>query len=479
MAGREAVTVLMVPLPAQGHLNPLLHLARLIASYNIPVHYVSTPPHIRQAKLRVHGWDPDSSSNLHFHGFPVPPHETPPPDPTASIKFPTHLVPAVLAASAHLREPVSQLMKTLSDTTQRLVVIHDSLIAYVIQDIGLIPNAESYCFSVYSAFFTYSFAWGLGGKPEGVPELQLLKTLPNLSFPQDFLKFMLLQLGTKITSSGTLLNSCAAIDGPFLDYRCKFKSFGSEKFWAVGPLHPVRHDEADQGGPRGRHYCLDWLDKQAPNSVLFVAFGSSITFSDEEIKEMAIGLEKSEQKFVWVLRDADKGDLFKDDAGGGDQVKQEVRQVQWLEGFESRIKETNKGIIVRDWAPQLEILSHSSTGGFLSPCGWNSCMETLSHGVPVIAWPMHTEQPINAVLLTKVLKVGLPILPEFSSSDPQNEETQIKSKDIENAVRTLMDSEEGDQMRQRAQQVSTALKASLMDNGTPLGVDSFVSHIRR
>ncbi|CAI9118863.1 OLC1v1020490C1 [Oldenlandia corymbosa var. corymbosa] len=397
----EAVTVVMVAFPAQGHLNMLLHLARLIASYNIPVHYVCTPPHIRQAKLRVHGWNPDSISNIHFHGFPVPHYEAPPPDPNSAQKVPVHQIPAILS-SVHLRDPVFQLMKTLSSSsTKRLVVIHDALMTYVIGDIGLVPNAESYAFSVSSALCSYSALWELAGKPEGVPEFQLLQVLPRLNYPQELQEFVRLLLGTKITSSGTLINSCTAIDGPFLDHRTKFKSFGSDKVWAVGPLHPLHHvmvnDEEDQG--QQRHYCLDWLDKQAPHSVIFVTFGSSTTLSDEEIKEMAIGLEKSKQKFLWVLRDADKGDISNHE-GGDDQVKE-------------------------------------------------------------------------------VLRVGLPVLPEFLSSDPHAEKIQVTSKDIENTVRKLMDSAEGHQMRQRAQEVSIAVKASTMDNGTPFGVDSFVAHIRR
>ncbi|KAI7991774.1 Zeatin O-glucosyltransferase [Camellia lanceoleosa] len=85
----------MVPFPAQGHLNQLLQLSRLLSSssyhHHIPIHYVGCAAHNRQAKLRVHGWDPISSSNnnnIHFHDFPNPHFLSPPPNPNASIKFP-------------------------------------------------------------------------------------------------------------------------------------------------------------------------------------------------------------------------------------------------------------------------------------------------------------------------------------------------------------------------------------------------------
>ena len=104
-----------------------------------------------------------------------------------------------------------------------------------------------------------------------------------------------------------------------------------------------------------------------------------------------MGLEQSEQKFIWVSRDADKGDIF---AGN-------VERAEALpEGYEERVKEV--GLVVRDWAPQLEILAHQSTGWFMSPCGWNSCLESITVGVPIAAWPMHSDQPKNAVLVTDI-----------------------------------------------------------------------------
>ena len=97
-----------------------------------------------------------------------------------------------------------------------------------------------------------------------------------------------------------------------------------------------------------------------------------------------------------MLRDADKGDIFDGN---------ETKRYELPNGFEERIK--GIGLIVRDWAPQLEILSHTSTGGFMSHCGWNSCLESITMGVPIASWPMHSDQPRNTVLITQVLKVGL------------------------------------------------------------------------
>ncbi|KAL3534388.1 hypothetical protein ACH5RR_002849 [Cinchona calisaya] len=456
------VTVVMVPLPAQGHLNQLLHLSRLISSYNIPVHYVGSGTHNRQAKVRVQGWDPLSISNIHFHDLPMPSYEIPPPNPNGPTKFPSQLMPA-LHASIKLREPICELLRELSGTSTRLVVVHDSLMSYVIQDVSSISNAESYTFHSISAFTIHTVVWERQGKPTlSKPQLiELLENLPsyNSCFPQELEDFSQLQRDFKPMNSGNLYNSCRAMEGPFLDLLAKAKH--AEKHWAVGPFNPVVIIN-DQKSSKKRHYCLDWLDKQAPNSVIFVSFGSTTSVSDEEAKEIANGLEKSGQKFIWVLRDADKGDVFQG----------EVRRAQLPEGFEERIE--GRGIIVRDWAPQLEILGHSSTGGFMSHCGWNSCMESISMGVPIAAWPMHTDQPRNAVLIEKVLKIGL-LVRDWSRRDEL-----VTSIVVENAITRLMDSAEGEDMRKRAKELSKAVKGSVMEGGVSrLEMDSFVDHIRR
>ncbi|KAI5682838.1 hypothetical protein M9H77_04066 [Catharanthus roseus] len=457
----KQIIVVMVPLPAQGHLNQLLHLSRLISSHNIPVYYLGTATHNRQAKTRIHGWDPIAISNIHFHDCPTPSFQKPPPNPNAPTKFPSHLIPTFFA-TLELRQPIYQLILELAVNTPRIIVIYDSLMPYVIQDVvPSIPNAESYCFHSTSAFTIYSFLWEAIGKPD-VPEAELFKQvlLPprESSFPQKMAEYAQLQTESRKVNSGNIFNSCREIEGSYLDVLAKFRLSDTDKYWALGPFNPVFiPEEKNQQGKR--HKCLEWLDKQAPNSVIFVSFGTTTSLSDEEIKELAIGLEKSEQNFIWVVRDADKGDIFEGE---------EVRRAQLPEGYEKRIE--GRGLIVRDWAPQLEILGHISTGGFMSHCGWNSTMESISMGVPIAAWPMHSDQPRNAILITQLLKIGVNVR-DWSRGDEV-----VRSKTIENAVRRLMDSSEGEEMRNRVVKLSDAVKKSMADGRE---MDSFIVHICR
>lgn len=469
-----AVTVVMVPLPAQGHLNQLLHLSRLISSYGIPVHYLGTATHNRQAKTRIHGWDPVSISNLHFLECPTPSFQTPPPNLKAPTRFPSHLMP-VVKSTLQLREPIYEILKCLAKSSKKIIVIHDNFMRYVIQDVPSIPKAESYCFDCCSAFTIYSYLWEVAGKPEiNIPEARLLvnRELPQkeTSVSPEWIEYAELQKKSRKFNWGNIFNSCKDIDGPFLDLLAKAvaSDTGTDKYWALGPFNPVIFPEEDKR-KEVKNLELEWLDKQAPNSVILVSFGTTTSLTDEEIYEIAIGLERSEQKFIWVLRDADKGDIFKE---------QEVRKngkklpLPLPEGYEQRIKEGGKGMIVRNWAPQLEILGNPSTGGFMSHCGWNSTVESISMGVPIAAWPMHSDQPRNAILITEYLKIGVNVR-DWSSRDEL-----VTSETIENVVRKLMDSNEGKEMRNRAAKLSDTIKKSVEEGGTTrLEMDSFIAHI--
>ncbi|XAR68491.1 Trans-zeatin O-beta-D-glucosyltransferase [Bertholletia excelsa] len=457
---QRQVTVVMVPFPAQGHLNQLLHLSRLISSYQVPVHYVGSSIHNRQAKVRVHGWNPISVSNIQFHDFPMP-FLSPPPDLTAPIKFPAHLQSAFEAIS-HLRQPVAELIRKLSATARRVIVVHDDLMASVIQDVAVIPNAESYSFHSTSAFFTSIYLWETMGKPFSI-DGDILKDLPSLdgSLTPEFMEFVEFQFQfLNHKSAGDIINSNRTIEGPFLDLLSKEPIAMNTKKWAFGPFNPVAVLPFERFS--SRHKSLEWLDKQPPNSVIYVSFGTTTSLTDEQIRELAEGLDKSGQKFIWVLRDADKGDVF-------DGM---CRRAELPEGYEEKVQ--SKGIVVRDWAPQLEILQHRSTGGFMTHCGWNSCMESITTGVPIVTWPMHSDQPRNSFMLTKLLKVGLCL------KDWRRRDELVTASMIEEVVRRLMASEEGDEVRKRAEEMGQAVRASMNQGGVSrMELESFIAHISR
>ena len=116
----------------------------------------------------------------------------------------------------------------------------------------------------------------------------------------------------------------------------------------------------------------------------------------------------------------------------------------------------NKG--VPSWAPQVQILSHSSVGGFLTHCGWNSTLESVLHGVPLITWPLYAEQRMNAVVLCEDLKVGL--------RPRVGENGLVERKEIADVVKRLMEGREGGEMRKRMKKLEVAAVNALKEDGS-------------
>ncbi|KAI3744124.1 hypothetical protein L1987_57200 [Smallanthus sonchifolius] len=452
------VVVVTVPFVAQGHLTQLLRLSHIISSYNIPVHFITTPTCIRQVVSR-HRLSTAATHHIHFHEIPVRPFTTPPPHPTTP--FPTHLQPS-FDSTLHLRHPTTNLILSLSQKVNRVVVIHDVLMSYVVQDVKSIPNAETYLFQPPPPFYRSSSHWEKSGGPFPL-EPELMNNLPSrdgISSPE-FLKFLSLQQSHINFHIGELYDSSRIIEAKFIEYLEKEDTVGKKKIWAVGPLNPVQI-ATNATDSMSRHECLQWLDKQVTNSVLYVSFGTTTTFSDEQIRELALGLERSGERFVWVVRVGDTGGS----------CGFEGRTVELPEGFEERL--CGRGLILRSWAPQLEILEHFATGGFMSHCGWNSCMESISMGVPMATWPMHSDQPRNAFFITNVLKIGIVV----KNWERRNE--LVTADVVAEVVKRLMGSEEGAEMRRRAGELGGEVRESVAEGGVSrMEMDSFISYVSR
>ncbi|KAH7842070.1 hypothetical protein Vadar_001128 [Vaccinium darrowii] len=357
---------------------------------------------------------------------------------------------------------MAEFLREISATARRVVVIHDAFMSYVVQDVATLPNAESYMFNCIPVLHSLSRELN---DLESLQSFEELKSIPSSEYclPPEFLKpsvYFSPQSECFAIPAGTIFSSCRSIEGTFIDLLAKQMKSRNKQIWAVGPLN--LDTKSGKTEPNSRHKCLEWLDKQAPKSVLYVSFGTSISMKDEEIKELAIGLEQSKHKFLWLVRHADTGDIFAGD----------VKTAKLPEGFEERVKQF--GLVVRDWAPQVEILGHPSTGGFMNHCGWQSCLESIAMGVPIAAWPMHTDQPRNAFLVTNILKVGLAV-----TTSEQGEEI-VTSSTIASVVKRLMESKEGEEMGKRAAAIAGAVQQAVKEGGVSrLELDSFIAHITR
>ncbi|CAL9118547.1 unnamed protein product [Musa acuminata var. zebrina] len=166
-----------------------------------------------------------------------------------------------------------------------------------------------------------------------------------------------------------------------------------------------------------------------------------------------MGLEASQQRFLWVANRPHEHDASatffgakSDDDDPGSFLP---------EGFLERTKAL--GLVVPRWAPQVAVLGHAATGGFVTHCGWNSTLEGLVHGVPLIAWPLYAEQKMNAVLLAEDAKVALRV--------EADEDGLARREEIARANGCLMEGEEGKRLQRRARELRDAAARAMEGGG--------------
>uniref|UniRef100_A0A7N2LFF7 Glycosyltransferase n=1 Tax=Quercus lobata TaxID=97700 RepID=A0A7N2LFF7_QUELO len=183
-------------------------------------------------------------------------------------------------------------------------------------------------------------------------------------------------------------------------------------------------------------------------------FDNGGTLSYDQTNELALGLELSGQKFLWVVRTPNNESA--DATYLSDQTLDNNTLSFLPKGFVERTKW--QGLVVPSWAPQAQVLSHGSTGGFLSHCGWNSILESIMQGIPLIAWPLYAEQKMNAVLLAEDVKVAL--------RPKTNKNGLIDREEIAKVVKGLMVGEEGKKVRNRMKDIKIAAEKALSADGS-------------
>lgn len=247
-------------------------------------------------------------------------------------------------------------------------------------------------------------------------------------------------------AEGVMANSFMDLEPGPLKFLLEAKP-GMPPVYPIGPL--IKMDPGVENGSE----CLTWLDDQPLGSVLFVSFGSGGTLSHDQLNELALGLEMSEQRFIWVVRSPNEkianANFFS--------VQSQNDPFSFLpKGFVERTR--GKGFVVSSWAPQAKILSHKSTGGFLTHCGWNSTLESVVNGVPLIAWPLYAEQKMNALMLADDVKVALKV--------KLSDKGLVEREKITYMVKSLMEGEEGKKLRHRMKTLKEAAAAVLSENGS-------------
>uniref|UniRef100_A0A452ZM13 Glycosyltransferase n=1 Tax=Aegilops tauschii subsp. strangulata TaxID=200361 RepID=A0A452ZM13_AEGTS len=198
------------------------------------------------------------------------------------------------------------------------------------------------------------------------------------------------------------------------------------RVYCIGPL--VNGGDASGGGEK-RHECLAWLDAQPEKSVVFLCFGSKGAFSAAQLKEIARGLESSGHRFLWAVRSPPE-----------EQREFPEPDLERLlpAGFLERTR--GRGMVVKNWVPQAEVVRHEAVGAFVTHCGWNSALEAIMSGLPMVCWPLYAEQAQNKVFMVEEMKIAVPL--------EGYEKGTVKAEEIEAKLRLVMETEEGRKLRE-------------------------------
>jgi UDP:flavonoid glycosyltransferase YjiC (YdhE family) len=181
--------------------------------------------------------------------------------------------------------------------------------------------------------------------------------------------------------------------------------------------------------------CVEWLNSKQSNSVVYVNFGSVTVMTPQQLIEFAWGLANTKKPFLWIIRP----DLVAGDSS--------VLPPEFL------IETKDRGLLA-SWCPQEEILKHPSIGGFLTHSGWNSTLESMCGGVPIISWPFFSEQQINCLYSCTEWGIGMEI------------DNDVKRDAVEKLVRELMEGDKGKDMKRKVMEWKSKAEEAAKSGGS-------------
>nr|ABR18044.1 unknown [Picea sitchensis] len=430
---------LMLPFPSQGHIQAMMQLSKLLYARGFYITFVNTE--YIQERLEASGSVDSVKSWPDFRFETLP--DGLPPEHGRTSKLAELCRSFADNGPLHFEKLIDKLKHSQPDVPPITCIISDGVVSFPQKTARklAVPRVSFWTHSAcgFCAYFFAPLLVGKGlipGKDDdrcltngcmeqiitcipGMPPLRV-KDLPTSLRHKDMLEIVTSEAQAALEADLVLLNTFDELDRPILDALLK----RLPALYTIGPLVL----QAESGNDRVSGIsaslwteetgCVEWLDCQKPYSVIYVCFGSVAVMSDQELLELAWGLEASKQPFLWVIRP----DLIHGDSA--------VLPSEFLE------KVKDRSFLVK-WAPQMKVLTHRSVGGFLTHSGWNSTLESICAGVPMISWPFLAEQPTNRRFVSGVWNIGMAM----------NE--VVRREDVEDMVRRLMSGEEGRRMRKR------------------------------
>ncbi|KAJ1376396.1 UDP-glycosyltransferase family, conserved site [Sesbania bispinosa] len=460
----------LVPLLAQGHMIPMIDIARILAERGVIVTLVSTPHNASRFEQTI--------CRATKSGLPIQLLQIP--FPFQQVGLPLgcenldtlpsrNLLRKFYNALDMLQEPLEQYLQ--NHTYPPSCIISDkclswtSLTAKKFNIPRLVFHGMS-CFSLLSSYniklhnshlscTSESEPFVIPGLPQRIEitKAQLPGAFVSLPDLDDFRDKM---LEAEMSAYGVVVNSFEELEQGCVK---EYEKAMNKRVWCIGPVSLCNKDSLDKF-ERGNKssieekQCMEWLNSMKPRSVIYVCLGSLCRLVASQLIEIGLGLEASNQPFIWVVKTT--GENFSE-------------LNKWLkdETFDERVR--GRGLVIKGWAPQTLILSHPAIGGFLTHCGWNSTIEGVCSGVPMITWPLFAEQFLNEKFIVEVLKIGVQIGVEVPVrwGDELKAGIMVKRTRVMEAIEMCMvGGEEGEKRRNRATELGKMAGNSVTEEGS-------------
>ncbi|KAK8561982.1 hypothetical protein V6N13_148883 [Hibiscus sabdariffa] len=455
----------LFPFMAQGHLLPMVDIGRLLAQRGVIVTIVTTPHNAGRVQKSI-ARSIESGHPIRLVQLRFPGKEVGFPEGVENLDM-VHSMEdfrKFFIAANKMEEAVEKLFEKL---TPRPNCIVSDICLYYTHKIATrfkVPRIHFNGFCCFCILCLYNIH--SSKILENIASDSEYFTVPGLTQKVEFTKAQLPGLGDESwkeiivpfieadqASYGIVINTFEELESDFVKEYKKVK-----KAWCIGPVSLSHKDESDKA-ERGNNasineqQCLKWLDSQESGSVIYACLGSISTVKCPELIELGLGLEASNKPFIWVLR-------------GNNTTLNEVEKWMEEDGFEERTQ--GRGLVVKGWAPQVLILSHPAIGGFLTHCGWNSTIEGISAGVPLITLPLLADQFSNEKLAVQVLKIGVSLgIEKPTNIGDEKSGFMLKKEEVQNAIEKLMDGgKEGMERRRRAKEFGEKAKKTVEVGGS-------------
>ncbi|XP_004140986.1 UDP-glucosyltransferase 29 [Cucumis sativus] len=430
--------ILMLPWLAHGHVSPFLELSKLLATKNFHIFFCSTSIILHSIRSKL----PQkllSSSNIQLVELTLPTSADLPRWRHTTAGLPSHLMFSLKRAFDSAASAFDGILQNLKPD----LVIYDFLQPWA-PAVALSANIPAVMFqctgALMAAMVTNMLKFPNSDFLSTFPEIHLsefeIKQLKNLfkSSVNDAKDKQRIEECYKRSCGILLLKSLREIEAKYIDFVSTSLQI---KAIPVGPLV----EEQEEDIVVLAESFEKWLNKKEKRSCILVSFGSEFYLSKGDMEEIAHGLELSHVNFIWVVRFPGSGEQ------GERKKKKNVVEEELPKGFLERVGE--RGMVVEEWVPQVQILKHRSTGGFLSHCGWSSVLESIKSGVPIIAAPMQLDQPLNARL---VEHLGVGVVVERSDGG------RLCRREVARAVREVVAEESGKRVREKVKEVAKIMK---------------------